>query len=217
MSGRRLYDWWSRNPWALRGLYALAFLGRGRTFRRRSVEALELDSGDHVLELGCGPGNSFGRLRDAVGPEGRVVGVDYSPGMASAAAARADAEGWANVHVVHGDATRLGVRSDVFDAAYASMSLSAMPDPVSAVETAARCLHADGRLAVLDARPFQPLPLRPLNLVIVPVSRRLTDWNVDADIPAAIDDRFETATVDSYNGGTTYVASASGPRRNDGD
>lgn len=215
MSGRRLYDWWSRNPWALRGLYALAFLGRERTFRRRSIDALALDSGDHVLELGCGNGNSFGRLREAVGPDGRVVGVDYSPGMASAAAARIEHEGWRNVHVVHGDATTLGVQSNAFDAAYASMSLSAMPDPVAAVETAARCLHEDGRLAVLDAQPFQPLPLRPLNLLIVPLSRRLTDWNVDVDIPDAIVERFEETTVDGYNGGTVYVASASGPQKRD--
>jgi demethylmenaquinone methyltransferase/2-methoxy-6-polyprenyl-1,4-benzoquinol methylase len=216
MSGRRLYDWWSRNPWALRGLYALAFLGRERTFRRRSVEALGLEAGDHVLELGCGNGNSFGRLREAVGPEGRVVGVDYSPGMAGAAADRIAESGWENVHVVHGDATTLGVQSGSFDAAYAAMSLSAMPPPVAAVETVARCLREGGRLAVLDARPFQPLPLRPLNLVAVPVLKRLTDWDAATDIPGAIDERFETATVDGYNGGTIYVASAAGPR-GDGD
>ena len=144
MSGQRLYDWWSRNPWALRLLYAVAFLGRESTFRRRGVEALELEPGEAVLELGCGPGNSLRRLREAVGPEGRVVGVDYSEGMVKRAAQRIDAEGWQNVGAVRGDATRLGVESVRFDAVYASMSLTAMPDPVAAVETAARCLRSDG-------------------------------------------------------------------------
>lgn len=206
MSGRRLYDWWSRNTWALRGLYAVAFVGRESTFRRRSVEALELSAGDHVLELGCGPGNSLGRLREAVGPSGRVVAVDYSRGMAERAADRVRTAGWANVDVVCADATDLGVREDTFDAAYASMSLSAMPDPAAAVATAARCLRPEGRLVALDARPFQPLPLRVLNLLVVPVSRALTDWRPETDIPAEIETRFDEATVDSYNGGTIYVA-----------
>lgn len=213
MSGQRLYDWWSRNPWALRALYAFAFLGRERTFRRRSLDALGLDSGDHVLELGCGTGNSLAPLRERVGSEGRVVAVDYSPGMAHAAADRVAEHGWENVHVVHADATALGIDSNAFDAAYAAMSLSAMPDPVAAVDTAARCLREDGRLAVLDARPFQPLPLRVLNPIVVPVLKRLTDWDADTDIPAAIETRFETARVSGYNGGTIYVASAEGPRR----
>lgn len=212
MSGKRLYDWWSRNPWALRGLYTLAFLGRERTFRRRSVAALGLEAGDSVLEVGCGNGNSFARLREAVGPEGRVVGVDYSPGMVEAAARRVEAAGWENVHVVHGDATTPGVRSSSFDAAYASMSLSAMPDPAAAIEATARCLRPDGCLAVLDARPFQPLLLRALNPLVVPVLERLTDWDSETDVPAAIEARFEAATVQGYNAGTIYIASAEGPR-----
>ena len=206
MSGQRLYDWWGRNPWALRLLYAVAFLGRESTFRRRGVEALELEPGETVLELGCGPGNSLGRLREAVGPEGRVVGVDYSEGMVKRAARQIDAEGWQNVGAVRGDATRLGVESVRFDAVYASMSLTAMPDPVAAVETAAHCLRPDGRVAVLDARPFQSLPLRLLNPLVVPVSRAATNWDHATDVPAAIESRFEGLSVDSYNDGTVYVA-----------
>jgi demethylmenaquinone methyltransferase/2-methoxy-6-polyprenyl-1,4-benzoquinol methylase len=211
MSGRRLYDRWSRNPWALRGLYGLAFLGRERTFRRRSVAALELSAGDRVLEVGCGPGNSFRRLREAVGPDGRVVGVDYSRGMVEGAADRIEDAGWENVHVVHGDATTPGIRRGTFDAVYASMSISAMPNPVTAIDAAARCLRADGRIAVLDARPFQGV-WRVLNPAVVPVLRVLTDWDHETDVPAAIESRFETATVRGYNAGTIYVASGTGPR-----
>ena len=211
VSGQRLYDWWSRNPRALRLLYAVAFLGRESTFRRRSVEVLELEPGESVLELGCGPGNSFGRLREAVGPEGRVVGVDSSRGMVERAARHVEAEGWRNVGAVRGDATRLGVGADRFDAVYASMSLTAMPNPVAAVETAARCLRPDGRLSVLDARPFQPLPLRPLNLIVVPVSRATTDWDPATDVPAAVGSRFEASSVDTHNGGTIYVATGRRP------
>lgn len=212
MARPELYDWWSRNGWALRGLYGFVFLGRGRTFRRRSVAALNLEPGDSVLELGCGPGNSFARLRSAVGAEGRVVGVDYSRGMVRRATERVDEAGWDNVHVIRGDATRPGITADAFDAVYAAMSLSAMPDPAAAVAVAAASLRPDGRLAVLDARPFQRAPLSLLNPLTNPAFEYLTDWRPAVDIPGAIDSTFETSSVDSYHFGSIYVATGVGPR-----
>jgi demethylmenaquinone methyltransferase/2-methoxy-6-polyprenyl-1,4-benzoquinol methylase len=95
------------------------------------------------------------------------------------------------------------------------MSLTAMPDPVAAVETAARCLRPDGRVAVLDARPFQSLPLRLLNPLVVPVSRAATNWDHATDVPATIESRFEDSSVDSYNDGTVYVAVGRRPSTGD--
>lgn len=212
MTRPELYDRWSRNTWALRGLYGFVFLGRGRTFRRRSVAALDLSPGDSVLELGCGPGNSFERLRSAVGPEGRVVGIDYSRGMVRRATERVAAAGWDNVHVVRADATQPGIAEGAFDAAYAAMSLSAMPDPVAAVGAAAASLRPGGRLAVLDARPFQRAPLSLLNPVTRLAFERLTDWRPAVDVPGAIRSAFGDATVDSYHLGSVYVATGVRPR-----
>lgn len=212
MARPELYDWWGRNTWALRGLYGFVFLGRERTFRRRSVAALDLDAGDSVLELGCGPGNSFERLRAAVGADGRVVGVDYSRGMVRRAAERVAAAGWDNVHVVRADATRPGIAEASFDAVYAAMSLSAMPDPTAAVEAAASGLNPDGRLAVLDARPFQRAPLSVVNPVTDRAFERLTDWQPAVDIPAAIESTFAESGVDSYHFGSIYVATGGGPQ-----
>ncbi len=211
MSGRRLYDRWSRHLWALGRLYNIAFLGRGETFRRRSIEALKLTPGDRVLELGCGPGNSFERLRAAVGAEGSVTGVDYSTGMTRRAAERIQQAGWENVHVVRGDATTLAVPGETFDAVYASMSLSAMPDPEAAIRNAAGALHARGRLAVLDARPFQRFPLTILNPIVVPILKRLTNWDAETDIPGCIDASFESTSLREYNGGTIYIARGGNP------
>lgn len=212
MTRQHVYDWWSRNLWALRGLYGLVFLGREGTFRRRSLAALELEPGDRVLELGCGPGNSFRALHNAVGPDGQVVGVDYNAGMVQRADARIREAGWENVHVLQADAAMPGLASTTFDAAYAAMSLSAMPNPPAVVETAAACLTPTGRLVVLDAQPFQRLPLSLLNPVVKPVFARLTDWNPEIDIPGAIEATFETAAVRSYHGGSIYIVHGAGAR-----
>jgi ubiquinone/menaquinone biosynthesis C-methylase UbiE len=212
MTERDVYDWWSRNPWALRNLYGFVFVGREKTFRRRSVAALDLDTGDDVLELGCGPGNSFELLREAVGPDGTVVGVDHSQGMVQQATERIREDRWENVHAVQADATTPGIAPNSFDAVYAAMSLSAMPDPVQVVRTAAACLRPEGRITVLDARPSQRVPLSLLNPVLSPVFKHLADWKPEIDIPAAIRSHFETERVRGYHLGSTYIARGARPR-----
>ncbi|MEF8815101.1 MAG: methyltransferase domain-containing protein [Halovenus sp.] len=212
MTRNRSYEWWSRNLWALRGLYSFVFLGRETTFRRRSIAALDLEAGDRVLELGCGPGNSFESLRRAVGADGMVVGVDYSQGMVERAADRIEESGWENVHVSRADAAIPGIAAGTFDAVYAAMSLSAMPDPTAVVKTAAACLTPEGQFAVLDARPFQRLPLSLLNPLVAAVFKRTTDWKPEIDIPAAIESAFETTSVRGYHQGSIYIARGAQPR-----
>lgn len=45
------------------------------------LQYLDLHGGETVLDVGCGAGQHFAALRTAVGAEGRVIGLDYSPGM----------------------------------------------------------------------------------------------------------------------------------------
>jgi demethylmenaquinone methyltransferase/2-methoxy-6-polyprenyl-1,4-benzoquinol methylase len=203
-----VYDWWSRHPRLLNAFYTFVFFGREASIRRRAVDALALAPGDRVLELGSGPGNGLDPIRDRVGDDGLVVGVDASRGMTRRAADRVRDHGWENVHVVRGDATRLGVRDEAFDAVYAAMSLSAMPEPLAGVAAAHDALRPGGRLVVLDAQPFQQLPFRLVNPVLVPLFERLTDWMPDVDLPAGIDERFAETTVETYTDGTLFVASA---------
>lgn len=208
MSGRRLYDWWSDHTLAQRLLYGVAFFGREATLRDRGVDALALSPGEYVLEVGCGPGTNFGRLREAVGPEGRVVGVDYSAGMVAAAADRIDRQGWANVDVVRGDAATLPLADEAVDAAYAAMSLSAMPALSDVLADTRRVLRPDGRLAVLDARLFPSLPLSLLNPLLTALFSATTNWQPELDVPAALREAFPSVAVDSYGGGSLFVATA---------
>jgi demethylmenaquinone methyltransferase/2-methoxy-6-polyprenyl-1,4-benzoquinol methylase len=122
-----------------------------------------------------------------------------------------DEAGWENVSVVQADATTPAIAPGSFDAAYAAMSLSAMPDPAAAVAAAGACLGPEGRIAVLDARPFQCVPLSLLNPLVEPVFGALTNWRPAIDVPAAIESTFETATVQGYHGGSIYVATGSRP------
>src|SRR5687768_7107068 len=68
--------------------------------RRRAVESLRLPRSGSVLDVGCGPGGSFPFLVDAVGPDGKVVGIEISPLHSSIARDRVKANAWKNVEVM---------------------------------------------------------------------------------------------------------------------
>lgn len=214
--GQSIYNWWSRHQRLFNWLYDVAFLGRESELRERAVEALGLDSGERVLELGCGPGNSFDALRTRVGSRGDVVGVDYTRRMVEHAAERVRKAGWENVHPVRGDSGRLGVDDEAFDVVYAAMTLSAMPTPAGALDAAYRALRPGGRIVVLDAQPFQEFPWTVFNPVIVPLSKYTTNWFPEENIPTALASRFVPTTVTTFNGGTIFIAAARRPKQQDG-
>ena len=73
-------------------------------YRRAVVEALPLQPGQVVLDVGCGTGLCCGLLRDKVGPGGTVIGIEESPQMAAVAREHIAREGWRNVTVVQSQA-----------------------------------------------------------------------------------------------------------------
>jgi len=133
----RAYDWLCR---LLPGVQRL---------RRAAVAALEIDAGDTVVDLGCGTGANLALLRERVGPDGAVVGVDLTRGMLGVAARRVERHGWENVHLVRGDAARPPV--DGVDAVLGSFVVGLLADPGAAVERWVDRVVPGGRVAVLEA------------------------------------------------------------------
>lgn len=117
-----------------------------------ALKHLQLCLGESVLDIGCGVGWMLAAAREAVGPAGRVVGVDYSPLMVAAARKLVRDKGWTNVEVREADAARQGHGEGEFDAAVALASFSAMPDVRAAVRLAHDALRPGGRLFVFDVR-----------------------------------------------------------------
>jgi ubiquinone/menaquinone biosynthesis C-methylase UbiE len=173
----RYYDWLATAPGV-------------QSWRARSVDALALDPGDTVVEMGCGTGANFPHLRERVGPEGCVVGVDLTAGMLRRARERVDREGWANVHLVQGDATDPPIEGPV-DAVLATFVVGMFADPRPAVEHWVDLLAPGGRIALLNAgRSDRPLA-RPLNLAFRGFVR------------AAAPDKSDGSAVESLEGRVT--------------
>ena len=73
---------------------------RTMPLRYRAVWNLALQPGDAVLDVACGTGLSFPLLEEAIGPAGRLVGVELSPEMAARAQARVERAGWRNAQLI---------------------------------------------------------------------------------------------------------------------
>lgn len=109
-----------------------------RAGRVLGIQALAPEPGDQILDIGCGTGLNFYLLQDRIGPSGRIIGIDRSPGMVHQARRRARSRRWDNVILLQADAVTAdpqelaalivghGGRA-VSDGAIATYSLSLMP------------------------------------------------------------------------------------------
>ncbi len=84
-------------------LYYLVGFRMG-AFRKKAVAALRVRPGDTVVEIGCGTGLNFSLLHEAVGPSGKIIGVDMTDAMLYQAKQRIVERGWSNVELVQSDA-----------------------------------------------------------------------------------------------------------------
>ncbi|HEX4307182.1 MAG TPA: methyltransferase domain-containing protein [Solirubrobacterales bacterium] len=117
--------------------------------RRKAAAALGLRPGDTVLEIGAGTGRNFPYLVEAVGPTGKVIGVDASEGMLAEAQKLIGRRGWSNVELLHQDATLLRLDGEV-DGVLFSLSYSALPEPRPALARGWERLRPGGRVVVMD-------------------------------------------------------------------
>ena len=117
------------------------------TQRRATLEALALAPGEHVLDIGSGPGLLALSMAEAVGPEGRVCGVDPSESMRALASSRPAP---APMEFVAGDACSLPFPDSSFDAAVSTQVYEYVADMPAALREAHRVLRPGGRLLVLD-------------------------------------------------------------------
>jgi len=144
-SRESITDWWNRTRYRL---YAPVYdwgarpLERGR---KRAIERLEPQPGEHILILGSGTGMDLEYL-----PRGmEVTAIDAVSAMVRRTEARSESLGIdADVRV--GDARSLPFDDDTFDFVVLHLVLSVVPDPEQVVAESARVLDSDGRVSIYD-------------------------------------------------------------------
>jgi SAM-dependent methyltransferase len=117
---------------------------------RWAVELLDVQPGDHVIELGCGPGVAIAALA-ARATHGVVVGVDHSEVMISQARRRnAAAVHAGRVRLVTAPVERLSTTDGPFDAALAVNTVGMWPEARDRLREIGALLRPGGRIALVS-------------------------------------------------------------------
>jgi demethylmenaquinone methyltransferase/2-methoxy-6-polyprenyl-1,4-benzoquinol methylase len=119
--------------------------------RRRAVDAVALDRGSRVMEIGCGTGRNLRFLHDAVGPQGTVYGIDLSEGMLAKARDLTRRKGWSNVELVRSEAL-VYTAPQPLDGILFSLSYNTMPHHRAVLRHALSQLRPGGRIVIMDAK-----------------------------------------------------------------
>ena len=138
------------HPDGWRGQLVGRLLNRAnRTFVGAAVEAADLAPGAVAADLGFGGGVGVRLLLDAVGPAGRVYGVDVSRTMLERARVRF-ADEWAagRLELIEGSLVDLPLVEDSVDAIITVNTFYFLEDPRPALREIARVLRPGGRVVI---------------------------------------------------------------------
>lgn len=131
-----------------------------KKYRDWGLEKLSAQPGEKILEIGFGTGHCLVSLAQAVGPNGRVTGLDISDGMLAIARERLQREGLAERADLHlGDAAKLDfIEAGTLDGVFMSFTLELFDNPEipRVLLECHRILKPGGRLAVVSMTKTNP-------------------------------------------------------------
>jgi len=133
------------------------FVAMAQPHSDRALALHPVRPGEHVLDVGCGFGETSIQLARMVGPDGMVVGID--PCEPFLATGRADAElaGAANVSFVHGDA-QVHDFGRAFDVLFGRFGIMFFANPAAALRNLRDALAPGGRALFLVWRALEANP-----------------------------------------------------------
>jgi demethylmenaquinone methyltransferase/2-methoxy-6-polyprenyl-1,4-benzoquinol methylase len=129
---------------------SLISFNRHKTWRRKANQIVSAKKGDHVIDVCCGTGDWTISLAEAVGPEGSVVGLDFSDNMLKIANSKKEASQLENVILVNGDAMSIPYEEGSFDRATIGFGLRNVPDYLTVLKEINRVLRPGGTLVCME-------------------------------------------------------------------
>lgn len=124
-----------------------------RALRKRSLNLLNIQKGEIILEIGFGKGTALVDIVKLVGEDGKVYGIDLTPEMVDSAKKKLLRAGLIkNVNLFEGDARELPFNNNMFDGVYISSTLELFdtPDIPVVLKEIRRVLNPIGRLCVVS-------------------------------------------------------------------
>jgi demethylmenaquinone methyltransferase / 2-methoxy-6-polyprenyl-1,4-benzoquinol methylase len=133
-------------------------MGLHHQWRQRAVERAQVGPGSDALDICCGTGDLALELRRQIGPDGRVVGSDFSEPMLELARRKSGDEGLP-VEFGWADALDLPYGDGSFDAVTIGFGARNLADLDKGLAEMARVLRPGGRVVILEITRPQREPL----------------------------------------------------------
>ena len=131
-------------------------VGLHHRWRERAADRAEVNAGDRALDICCGTGDLALELAGRVGPNGEVIGCDFSEQMLELARVKAGERG-AQVRFEWADALELPYEAASFDAVTVGFGVRNLAELDRGLAEMARVLRPGGRLAILEiTQPTRP-------------------------------------------------------------
>lgn len=143
----RVFRW----PLAYDVLLKLIWRGSEHSYREKTVNLARIESGDTVLDVGCGTGTLAIAAKRRAGPAGKVFGLDASREMQLRARKKATAAG-TEIDIRSGSAEALPFPDDTFDVVLSTTVLHCVEDRARllCIREMERVLKPSGRLLLVD-------------------------------------------------------------------
>jgi len=118
----------------------------------------QIKMGDTVVDLGSGAGNDCFVARNETGPNGKVIGIDFTPEMIQKARENADKLELNNVEFRQGDIENMPLTSSVADVVVSNCVLNLVPNKAAVFAEIFRVLKPSGHFSISDIVLVGQLP-----------------------------------------------------------
>ncbi|MEX0786997.1 MAG: methyltransferase domain-containing protein [Dehalococcoidia bacterium] len=193
--------------WAWNLVSFAGFQGWESTIRRQTVAHLSLQPGDAVLDVACGRGSNFSHLQDAVGEQGRIVGVDYSAAMLAGAEGLVRGRRWTNVELVQGDAAEMTYDAS-FDGAICTIAMTVIPAWQPALRRMIAAVRPGKRIAITDGQ--RPSGFARLGAPYARLFSKIVAADLDRDVQGECRTLLTDTREETRMFGTYFIISGEG-------
>ncbi len=178
-------------------------LGFWDYFGRRTIELASLPSGSRVLDVCCGTGASALPAAEAVGPKGKVIGVDLAKQLLESARTKAIQRRLGNIEFEIGNMLSMRFPVASFDAVVCVFGIFFVPDMAKAVSELWSRIRPGGKLAVTTwgpnfCEPASDAFWRSIKNVRPDLHKGFNPWD-RIDSPASLRDIFDQSRIASPN------------------
>lgn len=117
-------------------------------WRRETMKRMNVKRGAAALDVCCGTADWTIAMADAVGPEGRAVGLDFSNNMLKIGREKIKAH--SNIELIHGNAMELPFADNTFDYVTIGFGLRNVPDYMTVLKEMHRVVKPGGKVVCLE-------------------------------------------------------------------